>query len=290
METTTKITVSATIQAPVEKVWKFWADPDHITQWNNASDDWHTPHATNDLRTGGKFRSRMEAKDGSMGFDFEGVYSEVIPNKRIAYAMSDGREVVVTFTTKGNETTVEETFDAEATNSIELQRDGWQAILNNFKKYVESKAVLERLHFEILIHAPVEKVYSTMIDDKHYRTWTAVFNPTSHYKGSWEKGSKILFIGTDEKGKEGGMVSRIKENIPNKFISIEHIGILSEGKEITSGKEVDAWAGGVENYTYTQQGDKTLLAVDIDSNQEFKSYFAETYPKSLAVLKELCEA
>jgi hypothetical protein len=129
-----------------------------------------------------------------------------------------------------------------------------------------------------------------MLDEKHYRTWTAVFNPTSHFKGSWKKGEKIIFVGADESGKEGGMVSRIAENIPNKFVSIEHLGILSDGKEITSGAEVDGWAGAFENYTYTQQGNKTLLRVDLDSNPQYKDYFSETYPKSLAVLKELCEA
>ncbi len=140
METTskTKITVEAKINAPVEKVWELWTSPKHITQWNNASDDWHTPKAENDLRVGGKFLSRMEAKDGSFGFDFGGEYHQVEPHKLIAYKMGDDREVKIEFISNGNETTVIETFEAEATNSIEIQKGGWQAILNNFKKYVEN--------------------------------------------------------------------------------------------------------------------------------------------------------
>ena len=140
METTekTKITVEAAVKAPVEKVWTFWTNPEHIMRWNNASDDWHSPRAENDLRAGGNFLVRMEAKDGSFGFDFGGVYDEVKTHELITYTMSDGRKVKVTFTDKGPETQVTETFDAENTNSIELQRDGWQAILNNFKKYVEA--------------------------------------------------------------------------------------------------------------------------------------------------------
>jgi uncharacterized protein YndB with AHSA1/START domain len=133
------ITVQAIINAPIEKVWEFWTTPEHIMKWNNASDDWHTPRAENDLRTGGTFLSRMEAKDGSAGFDFGGVYDEVKNNELIAYTMGDGRKVTVTFTKNNDvETEVIETFDAESTNSIEMQRGGWQSILDNFKKYVEA--------------------------------------------------------------------------------------------------------------------------------------------------------
>ena len=140
METTKKImiTVKNTVNAPVEKVWKFWTTPEAITKWNNASDDWHTPHAENDLRVGGKFVSRMEAKDGSMGFDFGGVYDEVVINKTIAYTMDDGRKAAVSFSAEGSGTNVVETFEAENINSIEIQRGGWQAILDSFKKYAET--------------------------------------------------------------------------------------------------------------------------------------------------------
>ena len=134
-----KITIKTTVNAPVEKVWKTWTTPDDITQWNNASIDWHSPHAENDLRTGGQFNYRMEARDGSVGFDFAGVYDEVKENESISYTMGDDRKVDVRFTPLGQQTLVEETFEAEATNSIELQRNGWQAILDNFKKHAESK-------------------------------------------------------------------------------------------------------------------------------------------------------
>jgi len=134
----TVITVATTIQAPVEKVWEYWNKPEHITQWCNASDDWHTPRAENDLRKGGRFSSRMEAKDGSMGFDFGGVYDEVWPNEYIAYTMGDGRKVNIRFSAAGNETKLTESFEAEETNPIEMQRGGWQSILDNFKKYTEA--------------------------------------------------------------------------------------------------------------------------------------------------------
>src|SRR4051812_7986949 len=132
-----KITVKATVNAPVEKAWEYWTEPEHITKWNNASDDWHTPLAENDLTVGGKFLTRMEAKNGSFGFDFGGIYDEVKLNEVIAYTLEDGRKVDITFNDQGNETEVIETFDAETSNSIEMQQTGWQAILNNFKKYIE---------------------------------------------------------------------------------------------------------------------------------------------------------
>jgi len=134
----TSITVENTVNAPVEKVWQFFTSPEHITKWNFASDDWECPYAENDLRAGGKFLSRMEAKDGSFGFDFGGVYDEVIPNKVINYSIGDGRKVNILFSAAGGETKIITTFDAESVNPVEMQRGGWQAILNNFKKYTES--------------------------------------------------------------------------------------------------------------------------------------------------------
>ncbi len=133
----TKITITAAINAPIEKVWEFWTTPDHIMQWNNASDDWHTTKAENDLQSGGQFLSRMEAKDGSFGFDFTGVYDEVKTNELISYTLGDGRTVEVLFTSKADHIVVTEIFEAENTNSIDLQKGGWQSILDNFKKYTE---------------------------------------------------------------------------------------------------------------------------------------------------------
>lgn len=133
-----KITVSTSVNAPAGKVWELWNGPEHIIKWNTATDTWHTPRATNDLQKGGKLTARMEAKDGSMGFDFEGIYDEIVPHKLIRYTIADGREVSVSFSSEGNVTNITETFEAEGTNPLEMQKNGWQAILDNFKKYAES--------------------------------------------------------------------------------------------------------------------------------------------------------
>ena len=138
MNNESTITVTTNINAPVEKVWTLWSDPDHITKWAAASDDWHTTRAENDLRKGGKFTSRMEAKDGSFGFDFGGVYDDVRENEYIEYTLGDGRRVKITFDAEGDKTSVVQTFDPESENPREMQQAGWQAILDNFKKYAES--------------------------------------------------------------------------------------------------------------------------------------------------------
>ena len=138
METMNKITVKITVKAPIEKVWDAWTNPAHIKNWTFASDDWHAPYATNDLRVGGEFKTTMAAKDGSMSFDYGGLYTNVQPHSIIEYALADGRNVSILFTARGNETIVTETFDPESENPAEMQRGGWQAILDNFKKYTEA--------------------------------------------------------------------------------------------------------------------------------------------------------
>ncbi len=131
------ITVETKIAAPINKIWNAWNTPDDIKQWNTASDDWHTTKSAVDLRVGGAFSSRMEAKDGSMGFDFAGTFTKIIEHKLIESTFG-GRALIVEFIEIPDSVIVRETFEAETTHSIEQQRDGWQAILNNFKKHVET--------------------------------------------------------------------------------------------------------------------------------------------------------
>ena len=136
--TSTQITVEAIVNEPVKKVWESWNEPKHITKWCQASEDWHAPYAESDLRTGGKFKTTMAAKDGSVSFDFEGEYTRVEPTTLIEYTIADGRRVRIRFESLDDKTKVTETFEAEGTNSIEMQRGGWQAILDNFKRYTEA--------------------------------------------------------------------------------------------------------------------------------------------------------
>lgn len=132
-----KITIETAVKAPLQRVWQAWNSPEEIRQWNAASPDWHTPSSRVDLREGGKFSVRMEAKDGSMGFDFEGVYTRILPGRLIEYRIGDGRQVSIEFREDAGRVVVRETFDAETQNPPEVQRGGWQAILDNFARYVE---------------------------------------------------------------------------------------------------------------------------------------------------------
>ena len=283
------ITVETKVNVPVDKVWKYWTEPRHITGWYFATDDWHAPFAENDLRVDGKFKIRMSAKNDSNGFDFEGIYNKVILNHCIDYTLADGRKVGIHFIPEGDKTKIEEIFEAEDLHSHELQKGGWQAILDNFKKYAESTFRRTVLHFEVTIQAPPQKVYTTMIDKNHYVEWTAAFSTGSRYEGSWEKCSKILFLGEGQDGKTGGMVSHIRENLPFRYISIEHRGIIQDGEEVTSGKEFEDWQGATENYTFERKNGGTLLSIDMDARDEFRDYFSETWPKALEILKDICE-
>ncbi|OYU94863.1 MAG: tungsten formylmethanofuran dehydrogenase [Bacteroidetes bacterium B1(2017)] len=152
---------------------------------------------------------------------------------------------------------------------------------------------MKKLQYKISIKSPVAKVYDFMLGNSSkatYEQWTALFNPTSTYEGSWDKGSKILFIGVDEKGEKGGMVSRIAENIPEQFVSIQHYGLVKGDKEITEGPDVEKWANGFENYTFEAGSNGTTnLTVDIDITEDFETYMNQSYPKALDRLKELCE-
>ncbi len=160
---------------------------------------------------------------------------------------------------------------------------------------------MKKLQFKISINAPVTKIYDFMLginSKSTYEQWTSLFNPTSTYEGNWDKENKILFIGVDEKGEKGGMVSKIVENIPNRFVSIQHYGLFKADKEITEGPEVEKWANGFENYTFEENNARTgdpvgqgtaTVTVDLDTNEDFLDYMNQTYPKALDKLKEICE-
>ncbi len=149
-----------------------------------------------------------------------------------------------------------------------------------------------KTQFKTSIKAPAQKVYELMLgikDKKTYEHWTAEFNPTSTYEGNWDKGSKIHFVGTDESGNKAGMVSLIQENEAANFVSIKHYGVLKGEEEITTGEEVEKWAGGCENYTFQETDGVTALTVDLDTVEEYKEYFELKYPNALTRLKELAE-
>ncbi|MBP7437972.1 MAG: SRPBCC domain-containing protein [Bacteroidia bacterium] len=152
---------------------------------------------------------------------------------------------------------------------------------------------MKKLQFNVSIKAPAGRVYDRMLGISSkltYEQWTALFNPTSTYEGNWKKGSKIYFVGTDEKGERGGMVSEISENVPGRFVSIRHYGLVKANAEITEGPDVEKWANGFENYSFEEADGITTVKVELDTNEEFSDYMSQTYPKALDRLREICEA
>jgi ketosteroid isomerase-like protein/uncharacterized protein YndB with AHSA1/START domain len=166
-------------------------------------------------------------------------------------------------------------------------------LLNIFLDERKEEKFMDKMHFSIVINAPKEKVWNTMLNEDTYRLWTDVFMPGSHYVGEWSEGSKILFLAPEETGKMSGMMSKIKENRPYEYVSIEYIGIVQDGKEDTSSKEAKDWAGSLENYTFKEMDGKTEVLVelfsDTDLEDEYKQMFQDTWPKALQKLKELAE-
>lgn len=151
---------------------------------------------------------------------------------------------------------------------------------------------MKKLRFKKDIHAPAQKVYETMLglnDKSTYAYWTSAFNPTSAYEGSWDQGSKIYFVGTDENGKKGGMVSEIETHQPARLVSIRHYGFLDGDTEITTGEQVEKWAGSHENYSFEEHNGITTVTVDMDTIDDYLDYFNNTYPAALDKLKEISE-
>ncbi len=284
-----QIQIECSIAAPIESVWKVWTTPEYICLWNAASDDWHTSYAENELRVGGKFLYRMAARNGSVSFDFTGCYTKIIPFAEMEYTIGDGRKVSIRFTISGHETLVQEKFEAENIHDPEMQRAGWQAILNRFKIQVEKLQALQVLEFEIHIQSPVEHVYETMLSKKGYSDWTRIFNPSSHYIGTWEKGSAIQFLGTDKDGQLAGMSSKIVENIPGSFLSIMHLEMITGSGTLNSGPDDDPWTGALENYYFNSQNNASFLKIQINTIKDYVSYFEDVWPKALDRLKTLCE-
>lgn len=151
---------------------------------------------------------------------------------------------------------------------------------------------MQKLKFTKEIQAPVRKVYETMLglnDRATYEFWTATFNPTSTFEGSWDMGSKILFVGVDENGKRGGMVSEVVDNDPGKRVSVRHYGFVDGENEITTGEQVERWSGGHETYNFKEENGRTTVVVELDTLEEYLDYFNEKYPLAMEKLKEVCE-
>ncbi|MBC8059823.1 MAG: SRPBCC family protein [Clostridiaceae bacterium] len=282
-----KITVETTVKIPIEKAWEYWTEPEHITKWNNASDDWHTPFSENDLKVGGKFLSRMEAKDGSFGFDFSGIYDNVKLNEVISYTLGDGRKVLVNFKVNEGETNIIEIFEAETTNSNEIQQSGWQAILDNFKKYAEkisnTRYKMKELLFSIIIKAPKEKVWNTLWGDNTFRNWASIIDEGTYMVGEIREGNKVQFISSVS---GYGVTSKIVKHIPFEFVLFRH---MTDTMESGTQERENEWTAGKESYFLAETDGVTTLTVKIDVPREPEETFNTRFPRALERVKNLAE-
>lgn len=284
---TEKITVSTIVNCNRDKAWRIWNDPFAIREWHTASPDWHTPRAVNNLKEGQTFSYRMESLDGTNGFDMEGQYTRIVQRNLIEYTMADGRQVSIAFEEKDGKTYITEIFDPENVNPAELQRQGWQNILDNYKARAEKETELCPLHYEILIGVRPALVYRTMTDSKQFRVWASAFCEGSYFEGSWQKDAEIRFLATNERGEKAGMIGRVIENIINEYILIRYSRSFDESKEHDSSSE--RWNGAKEIYRFQSKGEKTLLKVDLTVLPEYKNFFNKTWPAALEKIKELSE-
>jgi uncharacterized protein YndB with AHSA1/START domain len=283
MATTTNITVQTTLHAAVEKVWKLWTNPVDITNWSTPSPDWHTPKASHNLKPGGEFLYRMEARDGSLGFDFSGTFDVVKPNTQLAYTIADGRKVNIQFEQQGNKTILTETFEAEEENSIEMQRAGWQAILDSFKRYVEKYILIE---FTIQIQTSKQKVWETMFHPDTYLEWSNAGWKGSTFKGTWAEGERMKFISPSG---EGTLVTLVSHK-PYEYSHAKHIAVLLKGDvEDFESELAKGWIGIHERYTFAEEKGVTTLKINITTTAEWEGMFNDGWPKALKKLKEICE-
>ena len=279
------ITIEATVNAPVEKVWKLWNDPLHIKQWSAASEDWHTPRSAIDLRIGGRFASTMAAKDGSMAFEFGGIYTNIKEHRLIEQKLDDERKVKVEFKPDGGKTKVVEAFDAESTNPVEMQRAGWQAILDNFKKHVERLNEYEQLDFSITINAPKKKVWDIMLGAETYKEWVSAAWPGSYAEGKWEPGGTLCFFNPEKSGTK----VKLLEHRPYTFSKAEHISSFNKGVEDTTSETAKSWIGSTESYLFSEKEGTTSLEVTMHVPPAWAGMFKADWLKALKKLKAICE-
>ena len=222
----------------------------------------------------------MEAKDGSFGFDFEAIYDEIKAGEGFTYSFGD-RKATVEFNSVGNQTEIKIVFDPENDNPIEMQKGGWQAILNSFKSYVENlKLEFKKVSFSIQINASKQKVWEALWSEANYGQWTSVFGEGNKAISDWNEGSKIQFVANDG----GGLFSIIEKNVINEQIIFKHLGELKNGEEIPN-----EWSGAREKYFLEEINGTTTLRVEMDTKEECTDYFNDAFPKALQIIKQISE-
>ena len=279
------ISISVTIKSDIHTVWKSFTETKHIVNWYFASPDWHAPTAEHDFNNGGKFSIRMEAWDESFGFDYTGTYDKIVDFKEVVYTLDDGRKVDTSFMQTGDEIVVSQDFQADEGIDVEMQRMGWQGILNQLKKYVESKTVV--FEVEADINASADTVWDCLTKNEIYKKWSKAFSPNSEFKGDWDKGKHIDYI---DIGK-GGTRALVEGVELNKFIQQRHIATITAENEIdTKSDSAKHWIGTIENYTLKDIGGAIRFTVHIECHEQFREFIESSWNTAILDFKRVCES
>lgn len=266
----TTLQVSTDVAADPASVWTRFTVPGHIMQWNFASEEWHCPAAENDLRPGGVYRTRMEARDGSQGFDFEGVYDEVVPESRLAYTLTNGRQVKTEFSDQNGRTRVTTTFEPEDSFPIEVQQAGWQAIIDNFRRYVESEP--ERMVREqVTIDTPADTVWSIITHPRYARELGQQFDKNAYVRSDWQLGSAVEFVYEPERIAATGTISELK---PLELIRIDF--------------DFDGFAY-YESFHFSSTEGQTILTAEAGPYTHARDEHATVWSNWLQKVRELSE-
>lgn len=281
------ITISTTINAPIANVFNSYLNPQDNLRWNTAGYGWTNDYAKIDAIAGGEFHIGYKSPDEKNDFDFNGKYIEIVKDKLIKSELGDGRKVEVNFEAEDEKTHVTIIFDAEEENSLDLQKQGWSAILENFKKFVERKSNPKNASItkNIVIQATKEKVWKMLLEDKPYRQWTSSFTEGSYYEGEMKYDGKIMFLSPSGTG----ISSKIVVFIPNFQISFEHLGGVKDGIEDFKSSEFEGWKYARETYTLNGVDGKVNLQIYVEVTKNEEQMMSDLWDKALAELKKMCE-
>lgn len=292
-----KITINKTINASVNHVWQAYLDPEDNKRWNTAGFGWTVGETHFDPRVGGKFEAEYKSPDGKNDFMLEGTFVEIIENQKIIYEMPQNemdkakRVVEINFESVGNDSTSQTnftvTFDAEDMNTLDRQKQGWNAILENFKKFVERKSnpKNQALQKSIKIKSSPHKVWKVLTNKEKYKLWTAPFTDGSYYEGEMQYLNKIYFLSPDNIG----LVSEVKVCIPDFQLSFEHLGTVKDGVEDLDSVEFGSWKGARETYTLSFNDGITTLDIYQDMSAKENQFFDSKWDTALEIIKQIAQ-
>jgi len=279
------ITVSIEINERLDLVWEKFTRADHIVNWYFASPSWHAPSANVDFVDGGMFSIRMEAWDKSFGFDYKGKFQRITPMKSIQYILEDQREVLTSFTEYESAVKITQTFESEDANNLELQKQGWQATLESFKRYVETDFLIFESHIDI--HASQEVIWDSITQLEKYQIWTKAFSENAIFHGQWRQGETLDFITPNR----GGTRVLVDALIPNNSIHLVHTAVITpDNQSDSTSPSAKPWVNTIENYELINKDNIVTFVAHIECHRSFYDFMKSSWDKALVDLKSYNES